>query len=64
MKPYPKYKDSVIEWLGEVPEHWKQKTIAKNFKFACLLAGGTDTQFFGLCLISIILFLSKGAPMS
>ena len=20
---YPKYKDSGIEWLGEVPEHWK-----------------------------------------
>lgn len=22
MKDYPKYKDSGIEWLGEVPEHW------------------------------------------
>ncbi|MDI3503784.1 MAG: type restriction enzyme subunit [Candidatus Cloacimonadota bacterium] len=22
MKPYPKYKDSGIEWLGEVPEEW------------------------------------------
>ena len=22
-KPYPAYKDSGIEWLGEVPEHWK-----------------------------------------
>ncbi|MDA0525168.1 restriction endonuclease subunit S [Methanococcoides alaskense] len=22
MKPYPAYKDSGIEWLGEVPEHW------------------------------------------
>ena len=20
---YPKYKDSGVEWLGEVPEHWK-----------------------------------------
>src|ERR1039458_8277595 len=20
--PYPKYKDSGVEWLGEVPEHW------------------------------------------
>ena len=19
---YPKYKDSGVEWLGEVPEHW------------------------------------------
>ena len=22
-KPYPKYKNSGVEWLGEVPEHWK-----------------------------------------
>lgn len=20
---YPAYKDSGVEWLGEVPEHWK-----------------------------------------
>ena len=23
MKRYPKYKDSGIEWLGEIPEHWE-----------------------------------------
>ena len=22
LKPYPKYKDSGVPWLGEVPEHW------------------------------------------
>ncbi|NUQ44346.1 MAG: restriction endonuclease subunit S [Calditrichaceae bacterium] len=22
MKPYPKYKPSGIEWIGEIPEHW------------------------------------------
>lgn len=22
-KPYPKYKDSGIDWLGEIPEHWE-----------------------------------------
>ncbi|MFK4028590.1 restriction endonuclease subunit S domain-containing protein [Stutzerimonas balearica] len=21
-KPYPTYKDSGVEWLGQVPEHW------------------------------------------
>jgi type I restriction enzyme S subunit len=29
---YPKYKDSGVEWLGEIPEHWsvsRLKTIAK-----------------------------------
>lgn len=26
-KPYPKYKPSGVEWLGEVPEHWGVKAI-------------------------------------
>ena len=24
-KPYPEYKDSGVEWLGEIPEHWELK---------------------------------------
>ena len=31
MKRYEKYKDSGIEWLGEVPEHWE----VKKLKFLC-----------------------------
>ena len=27
MKPYLKYKDSGVEWIGEVPEHWEIKKI-------------------------------------
>ncbi|MCI5194506.1 MAG: restriction endonuclease subunit S [Candidatus Electrothrix sp. AU1_5] len=27
MKPYPKYKDSGVEWLGRIPDHWKCKKI-------------------------------------
>ena len=26
-KPYPKYKSSEVEWLGEVPEHWEVKRL-------------------------------------
>ena len=26
-KPYPKYKESGVEWLGEVPEHWEKYRI-------------------------------------
>lgn len=26
-KKYPRYKDSGIEWLGEIPEHWEVKTL-------------------------------------
>ena len=25
--PYPKYKPSGVEWLGDVPEHWKMKRL-------------------------------------
>jgi len=30
---YPKYKDSGVEWLGEVPTHWK----VKRLRFVCQL---------------------------
>jgi type I restriction enzyme, S subunit len=26
-KPYPAYKDSGVEWLGEIPEHWEVKRL-------------------------------------
>ncbi len=26
-KPYPTYKDSGVEWLGQVPEHWEVKRL-------------------------------------
>ena len=29
---YPKYKDSGVEWLGEVPEHWEVKRFKLIFK--------------------------------
>ncbi|RME58604.1 restriction endonuclease subunit S [Candidatus Parcubacteria bacterium] len=31
-KPYPKYKPSGIEWLGDVPEHWEVKAIKRSFQ--------------------------------
>ena len=27
LPPYPKYKSSGVEWLGEVPEHWKTPSL-------------------------------------
>ena len=32
-KPYPAYKDSGVEWLGEIPAHWE----VKRLKFAAKL---------------------------
>lgn len=31
MKKYSKYKDSGIEWLGEIPEHWSVLKIGRSF---------------------------------
>src|SRR5574340_1372677 len=30
-KPYPAYKDSGVEWLGEIPEYWEMKRL----RFIC-----------------------------
>lgn len=35
MKPYPQYKDSGVEWIGEVPKHWGVKKI----KHCCYVKG-------------------------
>ncbi|MDX9771458.1 MAG: restriction endonuclease subunit S, partial [Tenuifilaceae bacterium] len=34
MKKYEKYKDSGIEWIGEIPEHWEVKRLASFGKFS------------------------------
>ncbi len=40
-KKYPKYRDSGVEWLGEIPEHWD----ISRLKFLCnITTGGKDTE--------------------
>ena len=36
LKPYPQMKDSGMEWLGKVPEHWE----VRRLKQICRLAYG------------------------
>lgn len=36
---YPEYKDSGVEWLGEVPEHWDTWKVAHGFE--CIGSGTT-----------------------
>ncbi len=31
-RPYPAYKDSGVEWLGEVPAHWEVKRLKRAFR--------------------------------
>ena len=34
LKPYPAVKDSGVEWLGEVPEHWEVRQLGRFGRFA------------------------------
>lgn len=38
LKPYPKYKDSGIQWIGEIPEGWKIRKLKYNYE----IIGKTD----------------------
>ncbi len=31
LKPYPEYKDSGVEWIGEIPKDWKIKKLKHEF---------------------------------
>jgi type I restriction enzyme S subunit len=33
-QPYPTYKDSGVEWLGEIPEHWEVKRLKFNAPYS------------------------------
>lgn len=41
MKRYDEYKDSGIQWLGEIPSHWKITKIKREFEFS---VGGTPSS--------------------
>lgn len=32
LKPYPKYKDSGVQWIGEIPEQWESKKLKFNYE--------------------------------
>ena len=40
-KPYPAYKDSGVEWLGQVPAHWNFEKLKYIAKFS---GGGTPSR--------------------
>lgn len=52
LNPYPKYKDSGVEWLGEVPEHWEIKClkwVCDTFPSNVDKKSYEDGQHVGLC---------------
>jgi type I restriction enzyme, S subunit len=40
-RPYPKYKDSGVEWVGEIPAHWN---LIKLKRFVQFVGGGTPSK--------------------
>jgi len=47
---YPKYKDSGVEWLGEVPEHWEVKRLKHSVQ---LVTERTDRRVHPVALENI-----------
>lgn len=43
-KPYPAYKDSGVEWLGQVPEHWQIKRLKHIANVQTGVAKGKDNE--------------------
>ena len=43
-QPYPAYKDSGVEWLGEVPENWERRRSKRTFTPRKELARPDDIQ--------------------
>jgi type I restriction enzyme S subunit len=47
MKTYEKYKSSGIEWMGDIPEHWKVKPVKLCFEFSTGFTPSTgNSEYF------------------
>ena len=47
-KPYSAYKDSEVEWIGEVPEHWELRKVAWDMTMTIGWTPPTgDSRFYG-----------------
>ena len=45
---YPKYKDSGVEWLGEVPEHWEAVQTRRVIEIKKVIAGELGYDVFSI----------------
>ena len=46
-RPYPAYKDSGVEWLGETPAHWDVKKVTHVFSVGSETTPPTDHSVRG-----------------
>ena len=47
LKPYPAMKDSGVEWLRAVPEHWEVRQLASDVQREILLTTVEDDEVNG-----------------
>ena len=45
-KKYPKYKNSGIAWLGEIPEHWEVRSVRNSFLFETGFTPSTEKDYY------------------
>lgn len=50
VQKYPAYKDSGVEWLGEIPEHWEVLSNKNIFKLKKNLVGKKSGDYVLLSL--------------
>ena len=46
-RPYPAYKDSGVEWLGDVPEHWEVRKLLSHFRRHGSGTTPSEKEYFG-----------------
>ncbi|WP_119342804.1 restriction endonuclease subunit S [Facilibium subflavum] len=54
LKPYPRYKDSGVEWLGDVPEHWVLDRIKSHFQIEKRISGSLDYDVLSITQKGIV----------
>lgn len=45
-KAYPAYRDSGVEWLGEIPVHWEMKRVKNGYEVRLGKNASTRTILF------------------
>lgn len=61
MKRYPKYKDSGVEWLGKIPEHWEIGKIGTAFDERLERVNDTDYPPLSVTMQGIVPQLDSAA---
>jgi type I restriction enzyme, S subunit len=55
LRPYPEYKDSGVDWLGDIPAHWSIEKVKRHFRHVKFLNQSRDqTNVLSLTLRGVV----------